>query len=73
MDEDDFPPDDFVLFDPTDVKVEYKRSKDLRLVTASFKSEREISEMKLYLILDGEMRKLERRLGISDEDASVTH
>jgi hypothetical protein len=71
--EDDDLPNDLELFDITDVKVEYHRTRDQRRVTASIKDTRPISEMKLYLILDIECRKLERRLGIHDGDADVTH
>jgi hypothetical protein len=69
--DDDIP--DFELFDISDVKVHYERSKDQKKVTATVKSNTPISEMKLYLILGNEVTKLERRLGISEEVAGLNH
>jgi len=64
---------DHDLFDITKSTVTYHRSKDTTRVSADFKDANGISEMKLYLILDRECRKLERRLGISDENPELTH
>lgn len=58
-------PNDRELFDITDIAVSYQRSRDQTRVSILLKSEKPISEMKLYLILGMELDKLERRLGIS--------
>lgn len=76
MDDDeveDLEPNDYDLFDITDTKISYERSKDLKRVCIIIKDQKEISEMKLYLILGLEIEKLEKRLGISDVDPSVRH
>lgn len=72
-DEDDDNPNDLELFNIAQVKVNYSRTKNLKRVTAVISDAAEISEMRLYLILDTECRKLERRLGISDEDPTKEH
>lgn len=69
----DLEPNDYDLFDITDTKISYERSKDLKRVCIIIKDQKEISEMKLYLILGLEIEKLEKRLGISDVDPSVRH
>lgn len=56
---------DFELFDVSDASITYERSKDHRKVVATVKSQKPISEMKLYLLLALEVEKLESRLGIS--------
>jgi hypothetical protein len=64
-------PNDRELFDISDAKVRYERSRDQKKVTATIRSSKQISELKLYLIYDREMQMLEKRLGISDLEDTV--
>lgn len=57
---------DLEVFDTSQSKVEYSRSRDTKRVSLTVRDPAGISEMKLYLILCLEIEKLERRLGISD-------
>lgn len=61
------------LFNIDQVKIDYTRTKDETFVSVKIRDEKPISEMKLYLILDMECRKLERRLGIHDGQEDISH
>lgn len=63
---------EYELFDISNAKVSYSRSKDQRRVSALIRDEHAICEMKLYLILTKECRLLEYRLGIHAE-VDVSH
>jgi hypothetical protein len=55
---------DHELFNTAQTTVTYSRSNDTNRVTMIMKDPGGISELKLYLILQLEVEKLERRLGI---------
>lgn len=59
-------PVDHEVFDISQSKVDYSRSRDTQRVTVIVKDPNGISEMKLYLILAMEVEKLEQRLGICE-------
>lgn len=73
MSDQDDEPIDHEVFDTSGVTVKYSRTKSAKRVVAVIEDAREISEMKLYLILDMECRKLEKRLGIMDGDEDLSH
>ncbi len=64
-------PDDHEVFDVSQTKIEYHRSKDSTRVTILIKDPNTIGELKLYLLLVREIELLERRLGIFDRHEVV--